>query len=49
MSKATADKIKGANFAAMKDLGHFPATENPELFVPYVLEAIDWINKTRQD
>jgi hypothetical protein len=32
----------------MKNLGHFPATENPALFVPYLLEAIDWIQKTRQ-
>lgn len=48
MSKATADKIKGANFTAMKDLGHFPATENPDLFVPYLIDAIDWITKTRQ-
>lgn len=47
MSKATADKIKGANFSAMKDLGHFPATENPALFVPYLIDAIDWIQKTR--
>ncbi|KAK5090806.1 hypothetical protein LTR05_000983 [Lithohypha guttulata] len=49
MSKATADKIKGARFQAMKDLGHFPATENPSLFVPYLVEAIDWIQKTRED
>lgn len=49
MSKATADKIKGANFKAMKDLGHFPATENPAKFVPYLIDAIDWIQKTRQD
>lgn len=49
MSKATADKIKGANFKAMKNLGHFPATENPALFVPYLIEAIEWIQKTRED
>lgn len=30
-SKATADKIPGAVFEPMKDLGHFPLTENPEV------------------
>ena len=49
MSQKTADKIKGANMKAMKGLGHFPATENPGLFVPYLIDAIDWIQKTRQD
>ena len=48
MSKTTADKIKGAEFKAMKDLGHFPATENPALFVPYLIDAVDWIVKTRE-
>lgn len=49
MSKATADKIKGSNFKAMENLGHFPATENPKLFVPYLIDAIEWIQQTRQD
>ena len=49
MSQATAKKINGANFKAMKDLGHFPATENPKKFVPYLLEAVEWIQKTRED
>ncbi|KAJ4558247.1 hypothetical protein HRR86_000214 [Exophiala dermatitidis] len=48
MSKATADKIRGANFQSMKGLGHFPATEDPRKFVPYLLEAIDWVQKTRK-
>ena len=47
MSQATAKKIKGANFKAMPDLGHFPATENPSKFVPHLLEAVQWIQKTR--
>ncbi|KAK4945549.1 hypothetical protein LTR10_015168 [Elasticomyces elasticus] len=47
MSKATADKIKGANFKAMKGLGHFPATEDPQKFIPYFLDAVEWIQKTR--
>jgi pimeloyl-ACP methyl ester carboxylesterase len=48
MSKATADKIKGANFTAMEGLGHFPATENPKVFVGYLEKAIDWILETRK-
>ncbi|KAL2838304.1 Alpha/Beta hydrolase protein [Aspergillus pseudoustus] len=47
MSEATAKKIKGANFKAMEGLGHFPATESPARFIPYLLDAIDWIQKTR--
>jgi pimeloyl-ACP methyl ester carboxylesterase len=47
MSKATADKISGAMMKSMPGLGHFPATENPAKFVPHLLEAIEWIQKTR--
>jgi pimeloyl-ACP methyl ester carboxylesterase len=47
MSKATADKISGAMMKSMPGLGHFPATENPAKFVPHLLEAIEWIHKTR--
>ena len=43
MSKATADKIKGARFEKMEQLGHFPATENPAKFVPYLLKAVEGI------
>ena len=35
MSQATCDKIPGGQHAAMKGLGHFPATENPKVFVGY--------------
>lgn len=48
MSQKTADKIPGAQHQAMKGLGHFPATENPKRFVPYLIEAIEWILKTRE-
>ncbi|PIA92945.1 hypothetical protein CB0940_04030 [Cercospora beticola] len=47
MSQATCDKIPGGKHQAMKGLGHFPATENPKVFVGYLLEAIDHIQKTR--
>ncbi|KAK4628744.1 hypothetical protein CLAFUW4_08020, partial [Fulvia fulva] len=45
----TCDKIPGAKHQAMKGLGHFPATENPKVFVGYVLEAIYHIQKTRAE
>ncbi|CAK4035020.1 Hypothetical predicted protein, partial [Lecanosticta acicola] len=47
MAQKTCDKIPGGKHQAMKGLGHFPATENPKVFVGYVLEAIDHIQKTR--
>ena len=42
-SKATADQIPAAVFETMAGLGHFPATENPEQFLPYLVKAIDHI------
>ncbi|KAL2061558.1 hypothetical protein VTL71DRAFT_6935 [Oculimacula yallundae] len=48
MAQATCDKIPGARHKSMPQLGHFPATENPEKFVPHLLEAIEHIRKTRQ-
>lgn len=49
MSQKTADKIKGGVYKTMPGLGHFPATENPAKFVPYLLEAIDHIQKVRSE
>lgn len=49
MAEATAAKIPGAAHKTMEGLGHFPATENPARFVPYLLEAIDWIQKERKE
>lgn len=43
LSKSTADKIPGAKFTKMLGLGHFPMTENPQRFVTYLIEAIDFI------
>lgn len=48
MSQATADKIPGAVHKKMEGLGHFPATENPARFVPYLIEAIEHIEKARR-
>jgi len=47
MSRATADKIGGAKFEVMEQLGHFPATENPKVFVPYLIKAIESIQSQR--
>jgi len=46
MAQKTCDKISGGKHQAMKDLGHFPMTENPKAFVGYLLEAVDHIQKT---
>ena len=48
MAQKTADKIKGAKHKSMPQLGHFPATENPERVVPHLVKAVEWIQKTRQ-
>ena len=41
MSEDTANKIPGAKFKRMPKLGHFPATEDPAVFVPHLLEAVE--------
>lgn len=45
MSEKTTEKIPGAVFRVMPKLGHFPIADNPPLFVPYLLEAIETIDK----
>ena len=47
-SKATADKIPGAVFEPMENLGHFPLTENPQAVLPYLLRALEFIQERRQ-
>lgn len=47
MSEKTASKIPGAQFATMKGIGHFPAAENSERFVKYLVEAVDWVMQRR--
>ena len=47
LSKATADKINGAMFKSMPHLGHFPVAENPMIFVPHLIEAIEHIQGMR--
>lgn len=40
MSEATAARIPGATFWPMPELGHFPMTENPELFAVHFARAL---------
>jgi len=47
-SAETAAMIPGAEFEAMKGLGHFPLTENPKAVLPYLLRAIEGIQKKRE-
>lgn len=49
MSEDTANKIAGARLKRMPDLDHFPATENPAVFVPYLLEAIDYVRASKAE
>jgi pimeloyl-ACP methyl ester carboxylesterase len=48
ISRATADQIPGAIFETMKGLGHFPATEDPTRFLPYLMKALDHIEASHK-
>ena len=43
MARALADQIKGAQYRDMPNLGHFPMSENPELFLRYVRPVLEEI------
>jgi pimeloyl-ACP methyl ester carboxylesterase len=43
MARALADRINGASYRDMPDLGHFPMSENPELFLEYIRPVLDEI------
>ena len=45
-SRSTAAKIAGAQFQMMKGLGHFPMTENPEVFLEYLRPALARLKRT---
>jgi pimeloyl-ACP methyl ester carboxylesterase len=45
MSRATAEQIKGAKFIEMKDIGHFPMSENYPVFKPYLEHALEFIEE----
>jgi pimeloyl-ACP methyl ester carboxylesterase len=40
-ARRTADAIAGATLVVMKELGHFPMSENPVAFRPYFQEALE--------
>ncbi len=39
----TAEQIAGAEVVVMKEVGHFPMSENPEQFRRYILPVLDQI------
>ena len=44
-SIATAEAVKGAKLTIMKGLGHFPMSEDPARFRPYLLPVLEEIRK----
>ena len=47
VSKALADAIPGATYAMMPGVGHFPMSENPEMFREYLLPVLARIREGR--
>jgi len=45
LSEATAAKIPGVRFQAMKGIGHFPFAENPALFAEYLLPILQELSQ----
>ena len=41
ISRATAEKIPGAEFQVMQGLGHFPMAENPGRFLHYLRPVLE--------
>jgi pimeloyl-ACP methyl ester carboxylesterase len=44
-AQAAADRIPGAKVVIMKELGHFPMSEHPELFLRYLRPVLDEIKE----
>ena len=44
-SASTAQQIKGGEFIEMKDIGHFPMSENHAVFRTYLLQALEILQK----
>jgi pimeloyl-ACP methyl ester carboxylesterase len=42
-TQEAADRIKGAKVVIMKELGHFPMSENPERFLSYLRPVLNEI------
>ncbi|KMP06831.1 hypothetical protein CISG_07721 [Coccidioides immitis RMSCC 3703] len=47
LSRETACKIPGAKFEVMRDLGHFPMTENPTVFLEYFIKGLEHIKSAQ--
>ena len=45
VTQATAEQVAGAEYIEMKNLGHFPMSENYPLFKPYLTQALDIIER----
>ena len=45
--KALADRVKGSTFAEMKNVGHFPMSENPAAFRQALLPVLESIRRAR--
>jgi pimeloyl-ACP methyl ester carboxylesterase len=45
MTRSTAAKVKNAEVIIMKDIGHFPMSENPEGFKKYLMPVLDKIRE----
>ena len=41
----TASRIKGAKAKIMEGMGHFPMSENPELFKSYIYPVLNEISQ----
>jgi pimeloyl-ACP methyl ester carboxylesterase len=46
-TRRTAGKIKGARLTVMREIGHFPMSENPTQFRRYILPVLEEIRTTR--
>jgi len=44
-TRRTADGIPGAKVTVMKELGHFPMSENPAQFRRYILPVLDEVRR----
>ena len=43
MTKALVAEVPGATFKTMEKVGHFPMSENPEVFKEYLMPYLDEI------
>ncbi len=47
LGRAAHEAIKGSTWTEMKGVGHFPMTENPAVFLDYLLPVLDRIRRGR--